>query len=154
MPAKKQSPAERAAELRQQINEHNYRYYVLDDPAVSDAEYDALMIELREIETAHPELLTPDSPTQRVSGEPAAEFAKVRHPQPILSLANAFHAEGVRAWFERIRRMIPGGTAVEFTVNPKIDGLTGVLTYENGMLVQSPHRQRHHWGDVTPKFAT
>ncbi len=155
MPAKKRTPAERAADLRKQIEDANYRYYVLNDPTLSDAEYDALMIELRQIETEHPELVTPDSPTQRVSGEPAAEFVKVRHPQPILSLANAFRADDVRAWFERIGRMIPPGTPVAFVVEPKIDGLTVVLSYENGRLIQGATRGNGIIGeDVTPNVRT
>ena len=155
MPSRKQTPAGRAAELRQQLDEHSYRYYVLSDPVVSDAEYDALMNELREIESAHPELITPDSPTQRVSGEPAPEFAKVRHAQPILSLANAFSADDVRAWYERISRMIPKDTPVAFVVEPKIDGLTVVLTYENGRLVQAATRGNGIIGeDVTPNVRT
>jgi DNA ligase (NAD+) len=155
MPAKKRTPAERAADLRKQIEDANYRYYVLNDPTLSDAEYDALMIELRQIETEHPELVTPDSPTQRVSGEPAAEFVKVRHPRPILSLANAFRADDVRAWFERIGRMIPPGTPVAFVVEPKIDGLTVVLSYENGRLTQGATRGNGIIGeDVTPNVRT
>ena len=155
MPAKKKTPAARAAEIRKQLDEANYRYYVLSDPTLSDAEYDALMTELREIETEHPELITPDSPTQRVSGEPAAEFAKVRHPQPILSLANAFRADDVRAWYERISRMIPPGTPVAFVAEPKIDGLTVVLSYENGRLVQGATRGNGIIGeDVTPNVRT
>ncbi len=139
-PAHKPSLAERANALREQINFHNYRYNVLDDPVISDAEYDALMAELRGIEAAHPELITADSPTQRVGGEPAAEFIKVRHAQPVLSLANDFDAAGVRAWYERIRKLIPAGKDVAFTVEPKIDGLTVVLTYEQGRLVQGATR--------------
>ena len=155
MPAKKRTPAERATDLRKQIEDANYRYYVLNDPTLSDAEYDALMIELRQIETEHPELVTADSPTQRVSGEPAAEFVKVRHPQPILSLANAFRADDVRAWFERINRMIPPGTPVAFVVEPKIDGLTVVLSYEDGRLVQGATRGNGIIGeDVTPNVRT
>jgi DNA ligase (NAD+) len=155
MPAKKRTPAERATDLRKQIDDANYRYYVLNDPTLSDAEYDALMIELKQIETEQPELITPDSPTQRVSGEPAAEFVKVRHPQPILSLANAFRADDVRAWYERISRMIPPGTPVAFVVEPKIDGLTVVLTYENGRLVLGATRGNGIIGeDVTPNVRT
>lgn len=135
-----QSPAQRAAFLREQLNLHSYRYHVLDDPIISDGEYDALLNELRNIEAAHPELATPDSPTQRVGGQPAAEFVKVRHVQPILSLANAFDAAGVRAWFERIRKLIPEGTPVAFVAEPKIDGLTVVLTYDDGRLIQGATR--------------
>jgi DNA ligase (NAD+) len=140
-------PAERAAQLRAQINEHSYRYNVLDDPIISDAEYDALMNELRAIETEHPELLTPDSPTQRVGGAVADGFAKVRHPQPILSLANAFDANDVRAWRERLgvyaAKNLPGEDLSgldAYVVEPKIDGLTVVLTYENGVFVQGATR--------------
>jgi DNA ligase (NAD+) len=155
MATKKQTPIERVAAIRKRIDEANYRYYVLDDPTLSDAEYDALMGELRQIETEHPDLITPDSPTQRVSGEPADEFAKVRHPQPILSLGNAFSADDVRAWFERIRRMIPPQTPVAFVVEPKIDGLTVVLTYENGRLVQGATRGNGIIGeDVTANVRT
>ena len=155
MAAKNQSPAERAETLRKHIEEANYRYYVLDDPTLSDAEYDAQMNELRQVETEHPELVTPDSPTQRVSGQPADEFAKVRHPQPILSLANAFSAAGVLAWFERIRPLIPSDTPVAFVVEPKIDGLTVVLTYKNGRLEQGATRGDGIIGeDVTTNVRT
>lgn len=155
MPAKVKNPAQRAEELRAQINEHNYRYHVLDDPTISDAEYDALLNELRAIETEHPDLIMPDSPTQRVGAEPAAEFAKVRHARTILSLANAFDANDVRAWFERIRKLIPPDTPVTFTVEPKIDGLTVVLTYEHGRLAQGATRGNGIIGeDVTPNVRT
>jgi DNA ligase (NAD+) len=139
------NPAERAAQLRAELNEHSYRYNVLDDPIISDAEYDALLLELRAIEEAHPELITPDSPTQRVGGAVAEGFVKVRHPQPILSLSNAFDANDVRAWRERIgiyaQKNLQIATGLdEFVVEPKIDGLTVVLTYENGVFVQGATR--------------
>ncbi len=140
MAAKTQAPAARAAELRRQINEHSYRYHVLDAPIISDAEYDALYNELKALETEHPDLVTPDSPTQRVGGAVAEGFAKVRHPQPILSLANAFDAAGVRAWRERIDKLLPEGAQVDYVVEPKIDGLTIVVTYESGVLVQAATR--------------
>ena len=120
----------RMLELIEQIRYHNYRYYVLNDPVISDREYDLLLRELQEIEAAHPEWVQPDSPTQRVGGEPATGFVKVRHPRPILSLANAFDAGEVRAWAERIARLLPPGVGIEdlaFTVEPKFDGLTVVL---------------------------
>jgi DNA ligase (NAD+) len=155
MPPRKPKPAARAAELRKQLNEYSYQYYVLDQPSVSDAVYDELTNELRAIEAEHPELITPDSPTQRVGGEVAAEFVKVRHPRPILSLANAFNADGVRAWFERLKRLIPPETPVEFVVEPKIDGLTIVVTYENGQLVQGATRGDGIIGeDVTKNVRT
>ena len=142
-----ESSARRAATLREQLNYHSYRYNVLDDPTISDAEYDALMNELREIETAHPELVTLDSPTQRVGGAVAEGFAKVRHPQPILSLANAFDATGVRAWRERLSKYAQTNLPEldlsgldDVVVEPKIDGLTVVLTYENGVFTQGATR--------------
>ena len=93
-------PKQRVSALHEQLNYHNYRYHVLDDPVVSDAEYDALMRELRALEQAHPELITPDSPTQRVGGAATERFAKLRHPVPMLSLGNAFDEAGVYAWRE------------------------------------------------------
>ena len=147
----------RIAELRQQINLHNYRYHVLDSPLVSDARYDQLVAELRQLEAERPELVTPDSPTQRVGGQPSEKFAKVRHPRPILSLANAFNADGVRAWWERIRKLLPpsGGAPVAFVVEPKIDGLTVVLHYRDGALVQGATRGDGEVGeDITPNLRT
>src|SRR5256714_7672491 len=101
--ARKADPALRAAELRKLLDYHGYRYYVLDDPEVGDDEYDALLDELRAIEAEHPELVTPDSPTQRVGGEPVSDLEKVRHPQAMLSLANARSADELRAWIQRMR---------------------------------------------------
>ena len=111
---------------------------MLNEPIISDAEFDALLRELRELEAAHPELITPDSPTQRVGGAPAQGFAKVAHPQPILSLANAFNADEVRAWRERIAGV--GPVTDDYVVEPKIDGLTVVLTYENGTFTRGATR--------------
>src|SRR5512143_2733909 len=147
----------RVAELRRQIHLHNYRYHVLDSPIISDAAYDKLVAELRRLEADHPDLVTPDSPTQRVGGQPSEKFAKVRHPRSILSLANAFSAEGVRAWWERIRKLLPpsGGTPVAFVVEPKIDGLTVVLHYRDGVLVQGATRGDGDIGeDITPNLRT
>jgi NAD-dependent DNA ligase len=116
----------RAEELRRVLNYHNYRYYVLDSPEIADADYDRLMEELRAIEAEHPELQSPDSPTQRVGAGPAEQFAVVHHRVPMLSLANAFSAEALRAWHERISRL--AGREVEgFTIEPKIDGLAITL---------------------------
>ncbi len=129
--------AERLETLRKAISYYAYRYYVLDDPAVSDAEYDAVWRELAELETEHPELVTPDSPTQRVPGAAAERFVKVRHPSPILSLANAFTLEELVAWRDRFMKLLPAGdqARVQYVVEPKIDGLTVVLHYENGQFV-------------------
>ncbi len=136
--------AKRAVDLRAQLLDYSYRYYVLSQPVISDAEYDALTRELREVEAAHPDLITPDSPTQRISDGISEGFAKVQHPQPILSLANAFDADDVRAWHERIRKYAEQqgivGNFDDLVVEPKIDGLTVVLTYENGLLVQAATR--------------
>ena len=148
----------RIAELREQIRYHNYRYYVLNDPVVSDAVYDGLMRELQALEAAHPEFVTPDSPTQRVGAPPAEGFAKVRHPAPILSLAAAQDADGVREWLARIGRLLPEGGAADdltFTVEPKIDGLTVVLHYENGVFVQGATRGDGEVGeDITANLRT
>jgi DNA ligase (NAD+) len=141
-------PAERAAALRTSLNEHLYRYHVLDEPTISDGEYDALMAQLRALEAEHPELLTPDSPTQRVGGAVAEGFVKVKHAKPILSLQNAFDADDVRAWRDRIVKyaesnfpdQIPPDGFDAFVVEPKIDGLTVVLRYENGVFAQGATR--------------
>src|SRR5689334_12404355 len=116
-------PAQRIAHLRDQLRLHNYRYYVLDDPLVTDAEYDALMRELRALEDEHPELITPDSPTRRVGAALSEKFAKVRHPQAMLSLGNAFDENDLRAWRGRIGRLLGEDTQIAYVVEPKIDGL-------------------------------
>ncbi|MCS7087623.1 MAG: NAD-dependent DNA ligase LigA [Thermoflexales bacterium] len=162
LPLALDDPAKRIAELRAQIAEHDYRYYVLDSPIISDAEYDALVAELRALEAAHPELITPDSPTQRVGGVVAEGFAKVQHPRPILSLANAFSAAEVRAWRERIgnyaEKNLPDvdpRTLDRYVVEPKIDGLTVVLTYEYGRFVQGATRGDGTLGeDITANLRT
>jgi len=155
--------AERAAALREQLNHHSYRYHVLDDPIISDAEYDALLVELREIEAQHPELVTLDSPTQRVGGMVAEGFAKVRHPQPILSLSNAFNSNDVRTWRERIGKYAEQNVPAdvdkshldEYVVEPKIDGLTVVLRYENGLFTQGATRGNGIEGeDITLNLRT
>src|SRR5262245_38728974 len=125
--------AERYAELVSTISRHNYRYYVLDDPEVSDGEYDRLMEELRAIEADHPELQAPDWPTQRVGAGPAAQFAVVPHRVPMLSLANAFTPEALKAWHDRACRLA-GRDITDFTIEPKIDGLAIMLRYERGRL--------------------
>jgi DNA ligase (NAD+) len=126
--------AERVAELRRAINYHNYRYYVLNDPVVSDAGYDALMDELRALEAQHPELVMPDSPTQRVGAQPAEGFAKVAHPAPILSLDKATSGEELHAWWERVSKFLPADAPPPaWVVEPKLDGLTVVLHYEDGV---------------------
>jgi DNA ligase (NAD+) len=141
--------------LRKEINFHDYRYHVLDDPVISDYEYDQLMRELRTIEQAHPEWITTDSPTQRVGAEPAGKFEKVRHPAPILSLANAFDENGVRDWYERILKLENAISQVDYVVQPKIDGLTVVLHYRNGFFIQGATRGDGEVGeDVTSNLRT
>jgi DNA ligase (NAD+) len=147
--------AERLADLRKQINYHLYRYHVLDSPVISDAEYDALYRELVALEAEFPELVVPDSPTQRAGAEPLDAFEKVRHPEPMLSLANAFDVEGLYAWRERIGRLLPQGTRLQYVAEPKIDGLTVVLTYREGRFVQGATRGNGEVGeDITQNLRT
>jgi DNA ligase (NAD+) len=148
-------PAQRVDELREQLRYHNYRYHVLDDPVASDAEYDALMRELRALEEAHPELITPDSPTRRVGGTPSEKFAKVRHPIPMLSLGNAFDENDLRAWRGRVLRLLGEETRLAYVVEPKIDGLAIALTYEGGRLARGATRGDGETGeDVTANLRT
>lgn len=145
----------RYEELKSQINFHNYRYHVLDAPVVSDAEYDKLLNELKRIEAEHPDWVTSDSPTQRAGAAPADRFQKVRHPASILSLSNAFGADEARAWFERIRRLDEKVASAKFVVEPKIDGLSVVLHYRNGVFVQGATRGDGEVGeDITANLRT
>lgn len=147
--------AQRVAELRRVLRYHAYRYYALDAPEISDAEYDALMRELRELEAQHPELVTPDSPTQRVGAEPLPEFRRVEHPVPMTSLADAFSADEVREWLARARRILGDEVRLEFVAEPKIDGLAVALTYEEGLLVRGATRGDGRVGeDITPNVRT
>jgi DNA ligase (NAD+) len=146
---------ERAALLRQQLAFHNYRYHVLESPLISDSEFDRLLRELVELEAQHPEIVTPDSPTQRVGGEPAERFPKVRHPVPVLSLGNAFDEAEVRAWADRIRRLEPAVAQAAFVVEPKLDGLTVVLHYQDGEFVLGATRGDGETGeDITANLRT
>ena len=141
--------------LREEIRQHNYRYHVLDAPIISDGEYDRLLHELKAIEAEHPEWITPDSPTQRAGAPPASKFDKVPHPAPILSLANAFGADDTRAWFERIKKMDSRVSEATFTVEPKLDGLTVVLHYRDGIFVQGATRGDGEVGeDITANLKT
>jgi DNA ligase (NAD+) len=154
-----QETAARAAELRKQLEYHGYRYYVLDDPEIGDAEYDALLDELRGLETDHPELVTPDSPTQRIGGEPVSDLVKVRHPEPMLSLANARSAEELRAWIQRMRNHLARegieDPAFEFVAEPKIDGLAISLLYRDGVFERGATRGNGEVGeDVTHNLRT
>ena len=153
------STGERAAELRNQLDYHGYRYYVLDDPEIGDDQYDVLLDELRAIEAEHPELVTPDSPTQRTGGEPVSELEKVRHPQAMLSLANARSAEELWAWIARMRNHLARegieDPAFEYVVEPKIDGLAISLLYRNGEFERGATRGNGEIGeDVTHNLRT
>jgi DNA ligase (NAD+) len=142
-------------ELKSQINSHNYRYHVLDAPVVSDAEYDKLLNELKRIEAEHPDWITPDSPTQRAGAKAADRFEKVRHPAPILSLANAFGADDARAWYERVKKLDARVASAKFVVEPKIDGLSVVLHYRDGVFVQGATRGDGEVGeDITANLRT
>ncbi|HUL18677.1 MAG TPA: NAD-dependent DNA ligase LigA [Steroidobacteraceae bacterium] len=149
------APAARAAELRRQLAHHDYRYYVLDDPQVPDAEYDRLMRELRELEAAHPELITPDSPTQRVAGTPSATFGEVVHRVPMLSLDNAFTEEDVVAFDRRIHERLGVTGELEYVAEPKLDGLAVTVSYRDGLLAQAATRGDGLTGeDVTANVRT
>ncbi len=145
----------RYEELKAQVNFHNYRYHVLDAPVISDLEYDRLLNELKKIEADHPDWITPDSPTQRAGARPADRFEKIRHPAAILSLANAFGAEDARAWLERIKKLDDRVEKARFVVEPKIDGLSVVLHYRDGLFVQGATRGDGEVGeDITSNLRT
>jgi DNA ligase (NAD+) len=145
----------RYEELKAQVNFHNYRYHVLDAPVISDLEYDRLLHELKKIEADHPNWVTPDSPTQRAGAKASEKFEKVRHPAPILSLANAFGADDARAWFERVKKIDDRVEKAKFVVEPKIDGLSVVLHYRDGMFVQGATRGDGEVGeDITSNLRT
>ena len=152
------TPAERAAELRRLIAHHDYRYYVLDSPEIPDTDYDALFRELQRIEADHPEVITSDSPTQRVGGAPAPQlFAPVRHRIPMMSLDNAFSEAELDAWGDRLRRLLPDVDleTLDFTCEPKVDGVAMSLTYVDGRFVQAATRGDGVTGeDVTANVAT
>jgi DNA ligase (NAD+) len=145
---------QRIAELREIINHHNYRYYVLDSPEVSDTEYDELMKELKQLESEHPELVATDSPTQRVGAPPVEAFGIVEHPQPLLSLANAFSYEELAAWHKRVSNLL-GESQFDLVCEPKIDGLAVALTYNDGLLVTGATRGDGYRGeDITQNLKT
>ncbi len=142
-------------ELREKIRYHNYRYYILNEPEISDAEYDRLFRRLVELEQKYPELITPDSPTQRVGAEPQKEFRQVRHRQPMLSLDDCFSEEELREFDARTKRFLGGIDKLEYTVEPKIDGLAVELVYERGRLTVASTRGDGYVGeDVTPNIKT
>jgi DNA ligase (NAD+) len=144
----------RIEELRGQIEYHNYRYHVLDDPEISDADFDQLMRELRELEEAHPEFQSPDSPTQKVGGSPLETFEVVNHPRPMLSLSNVFNEEELRAWHRRASAML-GRSDFALVAEPKMDGFACALTYESGRLARAATRGNGIQGEnITPNVKT
>jgi DNA ligase (NAD+) len=145
---------ERVEKLREEIRRYDYYYYVLNQPLISDAEYDKLFRELLELERQYPELVTPDSPTQRVGAPPAEEFAPVEHAIPMLSLANCFNDEELEEWDDRVRRML-GGEPVEYVCEPKLDGLSVELVYVDGVFTVGSTRGDGRVGeDVTRNLRT
>lgn len=145
---------QRIEKLRSLINYHNHRYYVLDSPEISDEEYDELMRELSQLEVEHPELITSDSPTQRIGAPPAEEFGVVEHPEPLLSLANAFSYEDLAAWHRRASNLL-GGSYFDLVCEPKIDGLAVALTYIDGLLVTGATRGDGYRGEnITQNLKT
>ena len=145
---------QRIDELREIINHHNYRYYVLDSPEISDAEYDELMRELKQLESEHPELITPDSPTQRIGAPPVEAFGVVEHPEPLLSLANAFSYDELAAWHKRASNLL-GGRHFDLVCEPKIDGLAVALTYVDGLLTTGATRGDGYRGEnITQNLKT
>jgi DNA ligase (NAD+) len=146
---------QRALDLQSKLRLHNHRYYILNDPLISDHEFDQLYRELQELEEKYPELRTPDSPTQRAGTEPSDAFDRVQHPAPILSLDNAFSPEEITAWFERISKLdqrVPGS---DFTLEPKLDGLTVVLHYQNGLFIRGATRGDSETGEeITENLRT
>ena len=142
-------------QLKQQLNFHIHRYHVMDSPLISDVEYDRLLAELRQLEIEHADWVTPDSPTQRTGAAPAERFDKLRHPRPILSLANAFGAQDALAWYERICKLDDRVEQAQFVVEPKIDGLSVVLHYRHGLFAQGASRGDGVVGeDITSNLRT
>lgn len=146
---------QRVLQLREQLNEHNYRYYVMDDPSVPDAEYDRLFQELKKLEKEHPELLTSDSPTQRVGSAPLSAFSQIKHEMPMLSLDNAFDEEDMAEFDRRIKDRLNRDESVAYACEPKLDGIAVSLLYENGVLVRGATRGDGTTGeDITQNVRT
>src|SRR5215472_14318546 len=153
MPAVKD--AEKKIEsLRETIRHHEYLYYVLDQPAISDQEFDRLMRQLKDLEAEHPDLITPDSPTQRVGGKPREGFVKVRHSSPMLSLDNTYSEDELRAWERRVHEL-SGRREIDYVCELKLDGMSLALVYEDGKLARGVTRGDGTTGeDVTPNVRT
>src|SRR5690349_8531778 len=143
----KKTVTEHVEELRQQIREHEYRYYVLDQPVISDFDFDQLMRELQQFEHEHPELITPDSPTQRVGGEPAKEFPTYTFSRPMLSLENAYSEEELEDWARRVMQLAET-ESIDYVAELKIDGLSVALICENGLLDKAVTRGDGRTGEV------
>src|ERR671922_790805 len=155
MSSRAQRVEQRAAELRDVLDYHLYRYHVLDDPEISDAEYDRLYDELSALEEAHPELVTPDSPTQRIGAPPSEKFQKVRHLSPMGSLEKVTTDEALAKWAEDVRKRLGSDEPVAYVIEPKIDGSAINLVYENGVFVRGATRGDGARGeDVTPNLKT
>src|SRR6185295_7512854 len=155
MKAAPASVQQRVARLRADIDRHNHRYHVLDDPEIPDAEYDRLLVQLRELENEHPSLVIPESPTQRVGGAPVAAFSQVRHRIPMLSLENAFAREDVVAFDRRVRERLETEREIRYSCEPKLDGLAVSLTYRKGSLEIASTRGDGSVGeDVTHNIRT
>lgn len=155
MPLMPEQPRARAADLRQQINYHNYQYYVLDEPEIPDSEYDRLMLELQQLEADYPALITQDSPTQRVGAQPLKSFAEVVHEVPMLSLGNAFSEEDMLDFAARIKKQLGNAESISYAAEPKLDGLAISLRYEHGLLTQAATRGDGKRGeDVTSNVRT
>jgi len=141
--------------LREEIRHHEYRYYVLDNPEISDREYDALLKELQDLEKRHPEFLTPDSPTQRVGGQPVESFKTVRHRKKMVSLDNAYGFDEIEEWRRRVQKSLGGGEKAEFVAELKMDGVSANLTYEKGIFILGALRGDGEAGeDVTSNIRT
>src|SRR3989454_6539045 len=148
------SAARSLESLREKIRQHEYRYYVLDDPEISDAEFDRLMNELKNLEAEHPDLITPDSPTQRVGGKPREGFVKVPHSRPMLSLDNAYTEEELRDWERRVHEL-SGRKDIAYVNELKLDGMSMALTYKDGRLARGVTRGDGAVGeDVTSNIRT
>src|SRR5712671_2144176 len=154
MPAESKDPDKKIESLRENIRDHEYLYYVLDRPEISDTEFDKLMQQLKDLEAQHPELITPDSPTQRVGGKPREGFVKVAHSSPMLSLDNTYSEEELRAWEHRVHEL-SGRKDVDYVCELKLDGMSLALIYEDGKLVRGITRGDGSIGeDVTLNVRT
>ena len=145
----------RISKVSEDLHQHIYRYNVLNEPVITDAEYDRLLRELQDLEAEYPQFALPDSPTQRVGSDLSGDFPKVQHPAPILSLANAFDDADLQNWEERNLRLLPAGAQLQYVLQPKLDGLAIVITYEDGVLTRAATRGNGELGDdVTANVKT